>query len=205
MKKILLLAIAILCILHYSNGQSDKLTIGLGIGAAAAFAKDFDGTKESGFGGNFFINGLYNISEKFSMGLEFNGNASLLFGSGNSAFDIKATVINGILAKMKYSFGGYSVKPFAGLMLGAYIIKPGEVSFTFLLIPVELELERKTTFGFAPEFGIEFGVLQLSTTLHFPGIYKSEIPDGNGGIRSIETKYTVWQFNLGWNLGMGDN
>lgn len=195
-----------LCGFLDSHGQEKKASIGLGVGGGATFANELAGTNDSGPGVNFYINGMYNVNENIAIGLEYNGNASVIFGSNSNSFDFKPTVINGFLAKGKYLFDGDRAKPFVGLMLGAYNITPGEVEFAFILIPIALviEFEKLTTFGFAPEFGVELGAFQLATSVHFPGKYKAELPDGNGGNILIETRFTIWQFTLGWNIGFGN-
>lgn len=208
MKKLICFTLLI-GVLVDSRAQDKKASIGFGIGGAVATAKEHNGSRDSGPGVNFYINGLYNINQKFSVGLEYNGNGSLIFGSSSTVFDIKPTVINGILVKGKYHFEGTVARAYVGINCGVYNITPGEVTFSlifFLLpVPVAIEFEKLTTFGFAPEFGVEIGAFQLSTSFHLPGKYETEFLDGNGDIRIIETKFAVWQFNLGWNIGIITN
>ncbi len=154
MKKNVLLAIIMLAFIGQSNvwAQEKKASLGLGFGGASAGAKGEDGVKDSGFGVNFYINGMYNINENISAGLEYNGNV-VVIGDVSGA-TIEATRINGILAKGRYSFGSGNARPFAGLMLGIYNITPGQVSGNTALTIV---FDKKTVFGFAPEVGVSIG------------------------------------------------
>ena len=207
MKKILLVFICLFSFLIDSYAQDKKASFGIGFGGASASAKDLDGVKDSGFGVNFYINGMYNINENLSAGLEYNGNAVVIAGVDPSGLtlDFKASSINGILAKGRYAFGSGGARPFAGLMLGIYKITPGSVTISGSTSSVLLAFESKTTFGFAPEVGIELGSFQLATSYHLPGKYTGNVPDGNGGTINVETTYSVWQFNIGWNIGLMDN
>jgi hypothetical protein len=192
-----------ICLIFMSvdmNAQDKKTSLGLGFGGASASATGEDGVKESGFGINFYINGMYNINEHISAGLEYNGNA-VVIGDVSGA-SVKASLINGILVKGRYSFGSGGVRPFAGVMFGMYIIKPGEVSAT---TGNSILFGRETVFGFAPEVGVSFGSFQLATSYHLPGNYKSEVEIPVIGTVTIDETYTVWQFNIGWNIGIIDN
>ena len=203
MKKTLLLLSCMIFVLIDVNAQDKKASFGIGFGGASASAKDLDGVRDSGFGFNFYINGMYNIDENLSAGLEYNGNAVVIAGvdpTGGS-LDFKASSINGILAKGRYAFGSGSARPYGGLMFGLYKITPGSVTISGSTSPVQLAFEPKRTFGFAPEVGIVFGNFQLATAYHFPGKYKATLSDGT----PIETTYNVWQFNIGWNIGLMDN
>ena len=206
MKKTLII---LLCsvMFHYVSAQDHKGSIGLGVGGAAASAKDELGDKDSGFGFNFYINGMYNINENFAAGFEYNGNAVVIAGTDPQATQIefKATILNGYLAKARYAFGNSNSRFYAGLMFGLYRIRPGEISITIFGIPSELVFEPKNTFGFAPEIGVMLGSFQIATSYHFPGKYKADISDGNGGIRAVESTYSMWQFNIGWNIGLVRN
>lgn len=207
MKRILTVFILVFCVINLSSAQDKKASLGLGFGGASASAKDLDGIKDSGFGINFYINGMYNINENLSAGIEYNGNAVVIAGVDPNGLqlDFKASSINGILAKGRYSFGSGGAKPYAGLMFGMYKITPGSVTISGTTSSLLLAFESKTTFGFAPEVGIMLGSFQLSTSYHLPGKYKGNVPDGNGGTIAVETTYTVWQFNIGWNIGLMDN
>ena len=207
MKKILMSAFLICFLLQTGFAQDKKASLGIGFGGAAASAKDLDGIKDSGFGFNFYLNGMYNINANLSAGIEYNGNAVVIAGVDPNGFnlDFKASSINGILAKGRYAFGSGSGRPYVGAMLGVYRITPGSVSISGSGTPLQLAFESKTSFGFAPEVGVMLRSFQLSTSYHLPGKYKAEIPDGSGGTRAVETTYTVWQFNIGWNIGLMDN
>ncbi len=194
MKKLLILSTLILCVIFATNAQDKKMSIGIGFGGAAASDKDATGIKDSGFGINFYLNVMYNVSPKLSVGLEFNS-SGVVIGDLDGA-TIKATSINGNLLKAKYFLGDGRVKPFVGLMTGLYGIRPGIVDSN---TAVALSLNRKMSFGFAPEIGIYLSSFQIATSYHFPGTYKSEI----AGIGDIS--YNVWQFNIGWNIGLIKN
>ena len=202
MKRILLVSFCLILLISFDiSAQDKKASIGLGIGGASASAKGADGTKNSGFGINFFINGMYNINENISAGLEYNANG-VVIGDVDGA-SIKATSINGILAKGRYSFGSGGARPFVGVMFGVYRIQPGEVSLLSATVPIVFE--RKTIFGFAPEVGVSFGAFQLATSYHLPGNYKAEVDIPLFGPVTTDETYTVWQFNLGFNIGIIDN
>jgi len=207
MKKVFLCVVLLSFVFQYSDAQDKKASLGIGFGGASASAKDLDGIKDSGFGVNFYINGMYNINENFSAGLEYNGNAVVIAGvdPAGLSLDFKASNINGILAKGRYAFGSGNGRPYAGLMFGVYKITPGSVSVSGSGSPLSLAFDSKTSFGFAPEVGVMLKSFQLSTSYHFPGKYKADVPDGSGGTTAVETTYTVWQFNIGWNIGLMDN
>jgi hypothetical protein len=177
------------------------MSLGLGVGGAHVTSTSDDGAHDSGLGINFFINGLYNISENISAGLEFNGNLALI-GSADGA-DIKATSIVGLLAKGRYAFGSAKVKPFVGLMAGLYTTEPGDVTLNGSTIG--FVFDKKRTFGFAPEAGIRLGAFQLSMAYHIPGKYTADIIDLFGNERTIESNYKIWQFVLGFNIGIIKN
>ncbi len=201
MKKIVLVFAASMMIAFAGLAQDKKMSIGLGFGGASAAGKDADGTKENGFGFNFYLNGMYNINENFSAGLEYNGNAVVIgdFDGG----DVEATAIRGILAKAKYAFGEGRTRPFIGLMAGMYTITPGTI--TANNSSIGLVFPKATTFGFAPEVGIQLGAFQFATSYHLPGKYKESISFDGGDPIELETTYSVWQFNIGWNIGIGSN
>ncbi len=181
-------------------GQDKDASIGIGFGGASVSSKVSDGDKASGFGFNFYLNGMYNINEKISAGLEYNSNLAVITNIDDASFDVSLTKITGILAKGRYKFGTGKNKPYAGLMAGIYLLKPG--SITINGSSIGFVFEGKTTFGFAPEVGIEIGSFQLATSYHLPGKYSSTLTDPtDGSTITIETTYSVWQFNIGWNIG----
>lgn len=207
MKRILVLIVAMIFAFQFGYAQDKKASIGIGIGGAAASAKGLDGVKDSGFGFNFYLNGMYNLTSNFSAGVEWNGNAVIIAGidPNGLSLDFQATSINGILAKGRYAFGDGGTRFFGGIMLGAYIITPGSVSLSGSSSSLQIGFDKKTTFGFAPEIGVMMGSFQLATSYHFPGKYKGSVINLSGGTEPIEETYTVWQFNLGWNIGFIDN
>jgi len=194
MKKVLLFTVVMMSVVFASHSQDKKMSIGIGFGGAAASDKDDTGIKDSGFGINFYLNVMYNINANLSVGLEYNG-SGVVIGDLDGA-TLKATSINGNLLKAKYFFGEGGVKPFVGVMAGLYGIRPGIVDANGT---AALTLQRKMSFGFAPVIGVHLGSFQIATSYHFPGTYKSEI----AGIGDIS--YNVWQFNIGWNIGLIDN
>ena len=200
MKKILLLSMAMLCLTFVSKAQDNKYSIGLGFGGASASAKDEAGDKESGFGFNFYLNGMYNVNANISAGLEYNGNLVVIGSTDITGVSLNVTKINGILAKGRYLFGEGNTRFFGGLMLGIYIIEPGGVTIDLGQSSPTLDLvfEKATVFGFAPEIGVQMGSFQLATSYHLPGKYKSDLLGS-----PVELNYTVWQFNIGWNIGFG--
>ncbi len=198
MKKSVLLVAILLGAVITSNAQANKFSLGLGFGGSSASSKS-DGTSESGFGFNGYLNGMYNISGNLSVGLEYNSNFAVIANNDVVDLDFSATKINGILAKGKYAFGDGGVNPYFGVMAGLYTIAPGSITSTGLT-GVGIVFEKKTSFGFAPEVGIELGAFQLATSYHFVGKYSSEVAN-----TTVETTYALWQFNIGWNIGIAKN
>ncbi len=194
MKRVLLFTLVMAGVVFSATAQDKKMSIGIGFGGASASNKDDTGIRNSGFGINFYLNVMYNVNSKLSVGLEYNG-SGVVIGDLN-ALAVEATSINANLLKAKYFLGDGGVKPFVGIMTGIYGIRPGIVDLNG---NAALTLQRKISFGFAPEIGIHLGSFQIATSYHFPGSYKSEIA-GIGDIR-----YNVWQFNVGWNIGLIDN
>jgi hypothetical protein len=202
MKRILLGTFCLIMLISFDiDAQDKKATIGLGFGGASASAQGADDVRNSGFGINFYINGMYNLNENISLGLEYNGNTVVI--GDEQDISIKATSINGILPKGRYYFGSGRTRAFAGAMLGLYFIKPGEVSFTSAATAIVFE--RKAVFGFAPEVGVSIGAFQLATSYHFVGNYKSELDIPLIGTVQTDETYSVWQFSLGWNIGIASN
>jgi hypothetical protein len=199
-KTLLIGSLLTLCMAFAVNAQDKKASLGIGFGGAAASAKGVDGIKNSGFGLNFFINGMYNVNENISAGLEYNANIVVLGDVAGAS--VSATQINGVLVKGRYFFGSGNARPFAGVMMGIYNIQPGEVSGSTSLA---ILFEKKTVFGFAPEVGVSIGSFQLATSYHLPGKYKGEVVLPSIGTQTFEETYTVWQFNIGWNIGLMDN
>ena len=205
MKKQIIFTIAVMCIPYFSLAQDKIGSIGIGIGGASVNEKDSDGLKSSGFGFNFYLNGMYNLNERISAGVEFNSNIAIINSFNITGIEVTATIVTGILAKGKYVFGEGSIKPYLGFMFGLYNIRPGGFKFSLNgSTPVELNFEKRGSFGFAPEFGAQFRSFQLSTSFHVPGKYKANLPDGNGGTNYLELQYFIWQFNLGWNIDFGN-
>lgn len=201
--KILLLSAAMLCVVFTTSAQEKHATIGIGFGGASVNSKSSNDNKSSGFGFNFYLNGMYNVNENISAGLEYNTSLAVVTDIDLASLDVSVTKLTGILAKGRYKFGSGNAKPFAGLMAGLYLIKPGEITISGSSIG--FVFEGKTTFGFAPEIGVELGSFQFATSYHFPGKYSSELIDPTDGSSiPIETTYTSWQFNIGWNIGVGD-
>jgi hypothetical protein len=203
MKKILFLSVILIYMSYDINAQDNKASIGIGIGGASAGAKGEDGVKDNGFGFNFYLNGMYNINENISAGIEYNSNIAVIGSIDATTLDLKATQLNGFLLKGRYSVGSGTTRPFGGLMMGMYRIKPGDVTVNGTSIA--FAFEPKTVFGFAPEIGVVFNNFQLATSYHFLGKYKGTAPDGNGGTTDISEIYTLWQFNIGLNLGIISN
>ncbi|MCF6360884.1 MAG: outer membrane beta-barrel protein [Cyclobacteriaceae bacterium] len=197
MKKGILLVAILLGAVMTSNAQANKFSLGLGLGGSSASSKS-EGTSGSGFGFNYYLNGMYNISGNLSVGLEYNSNIVVIVNNDIADLSFTATQINGILAKGKYAFGDGGVNPYVGVMAGLYTIAPGSITVTGA--GIGLVFEKKTSFGFAPEVGIELGAFQLATSYHFVGKYSSEIANA-----TVETTYALWQFNIGWNIGIAKN
>lgn len=192
MKKLFLMTVVFLSIVFIGKAQDKKISIGLGIGGASVSA-DANGIKGSGIGLNFYLNGMYNLTSNLSAGIEYNSSAAVVAIDGLDSDGLKATGITGILAKGKYSIGDGGVRPYAGAMLGMYTLTPPEITINGVVQPTG---DKKTNFGFAPEIGVQFGGFQIGTSYHFPG--KSA---ENAG----DVSYKVWQFNIGWNIGLIPN
>lgn len=179
-------------------------SIGLGLGGSIVTETGVnDNSASAGFGFNYYLNLMFTVDRHFSAGLELNGNAAILTGVSTTGLKFEATELNGILAKGKYVFEGSTTKPYLGLMAGIYNIKPGSVEITFFTNPVNVDFEKRTTFGFAPEFGLQVKSFQIAFSAHFPGSYKLTVPDGQGGTVDLENRYRIWLVNLGWNIGFG--
>lgn len=197
LRKILLL-IVILCVIIVSNAQDNKMSLGIGGGGAYTSAKDNDAVKDSGFGVNIYLNGMYNVSANISAGIEYNYRIVVIFPGAGIDLDKKITNITSILAQVKYAFGDGNTKPFVGIMAGLYIINRKSIA-------VELGFDRKSVFGFAPEVGIQAGSLQFAVSYHLPGKYKSHNFDLSLIPIPVETRYTIVQFNIRKDIGLMDN
>jgi len=198
MKKSILLVAILLGAVITSNAQANKFSLGLGLGGSSASSKS-EGTSGSGFGFNGYLNGMYNISGNLSVGVEYNSNIVVIVNNDIANLNFSATRINGILAKGKYAFGDGGVNPYVGVMAGLYTLAPGSITGTGLA-GIGIVFEKKTSFGFAPEVGIELGAFQLATSYHFVGKYSSEIAN-----TTVDITYALWQFNIGWNIGIAKN
>jgi hypothetical protein len=201
-QKITLPLVLLLFVIFSSKAQDKKASIGFGFGGASVSSSPAEGDKNSGFGLNFYLNGMYNINSNISAGLEYNSNLAVV-GSLSGA-EIKATRIKGILAKGKYLFSEGKTRPYLGGMLGMYSLQPGSVTLGGTGIGVVFE--KKRSFGFAPEAGVQLGSFQISTSYHIIGKYSSDFVDiMEGSTTTVETNYNIWQFNIGWNIGIMDN
>lgn len=201
-EKMALPLVLILFVVFAGKAQDKRASIGLGFGGASVSSSPAEGEKDSGFGINFYINGMYNINSNISAGIEYNSNLAVV-GSLSGA-EVKATRINGILAKGIYLLSEGKTRPYAGAMLGMYSLQPGSV--TLGGTGVGVVFEKKRSFGFAPEVGIQLGSFQISTSYHVIGKYSSDFVNVlEGSTTTIETNYNIWQFNIGWNIGLVDN
>lgn len=193
MKKLVLLIVLALGVSQLAISQDKKMSIGLGLGGSSAKSKG-DAETDNGFGFAFYANAMYNVNERISAGIEYNSNAAII-GDINGA-SVEATAIRGILAKGKYRLGTGRTNFYGGLNAGVYIIQPGNITFDNANGEFDIVLEQKTTFGVAPEIGAHFGSFQIATAYHFAGKYE---------IADFSKNYSLWQFTIGWNIGILDN
>ena len=74
MKKKIIFTMVVMCIPYFSIAQDKIGSIGIGFGGAYENEKYGDGLKHSGIAFNFYLNGMYNINEHISAGVEYNSN-----------------------------------------------------------------------------------------------------------------------------------
>jgi hypothetical protein len=137
---------------------------------------------------------MYNVNERISAGLEYNSNLAVI-GDFDGA-SIEATGITGILAKGKYRFGTGRTNFYGGLNAGLYMIRPGKISADSGDGSYDLTFDTKSTFGVAPEIGVHLGSFQIATSYHILGKYKYE------DLADADVNYSLWQFTIGWNIGL---
>ncbi|NME67735.1 outer membrane beta-barrel protein [Flammeovirga aprica] len=179
MKKSILVLLLALASIVSANAQDKKFTIGIGAGASFMSAKTtFLGqeTKSNGTGFNFLGNFYYNINPKISVGVEFASAAAILKSDGDSD-NTEATGIGNYSLKGKYHFGENKVRPHVGLGLGMYNV-----------IPVSA-FDTKSTFGLAPEVGMNLGFFQLAAVYHI-------IPAVKYGEGESELKFAPSNFEI---------
>lgn len=86
---------------------------------------------------------MLNLNSNLSLGVELNSN--LVFSETISSSVDNSMVISGFLLKGIYAFGSNSIRPFVGVMVGAYRIKYK----IYAVSDVGISFDRPVTFGFA--------------------------------------------------------
>jgi len=200
MKKILL-SLTLLLFIVSGNAQDKMMTIGLGFGAGSVNSSAVnvdDANKNVGVGFDFYANFLYNINYNISAGIELNSTIAIIALIDDQSAEV--TSMMNFLAKGKYAFGkerrNSGARFFVAGSIGLYGIKPSAV-ITEDNANLSFTLDRKYSFGGAPEVGVQFGVFQMALAYHFAGKYEFD----NVG---KEFKYSMIMFNIGWNIGVGD-
>lgn len=166
----------------FSYAQEKKASLGIGFGGSIVSMKYANESKGKGPGINYYLNGMYKLGERISVGFEYNGTS---FYNNENTSELERA--NGFFAKGKYSLKESGPKPFLGISAGATGYNNG--------------YGNQFAFGLAPEFGVQFKSFQISTLLHITGQYKpmSSVFNSTALIENL----VIWQLNVGWNIGIG--
>lgn len=164
MKKLLLLAVAVLAATVTLNAQTKRWNIGFGGGLALPVGDIADFTSV-GLSGYLF--GSFNITKGFSGGVEL-GFTSLTPEAVND-FDIDNTTIRSFLFKAVYTFSKPQIRPYVSLFTGFYssrickclYVNEDEIRPTIIM---------DNSYGYGIEAGIRKGKFNFGTAYHVVAI-----------------------------------
>lgn len=120
------------------------------------------------FGIGAAVEPKYNVTDKLSVGLRFEGSAILTGDVSVDGQDVSvgARAVTAYLAKADYYLTDSSVRPFVGAGLGLYRIGSGSQSVDGSSGTVVQRAESFSGFGFCPQVGVNFGGFRLAATYH---------------------------------------
>ncbi|MBD0404793.1 hypothetical protein [Flammeovirga sp. EKP202] len=153
--------------------SSKKLTIGLGIGFGRG--KTYEGD-ESSRSISSFINLYYNITNRWSVGIEYQTLAGM-----NLDYPLTQTSLKG-----KYFLGTDKIRPHVGLGIGMY-----NIEYT----------DYKSMIGFSPEVGMNFSFFQIAANYHFlPSKEFTEIEEFNNTTNITKFSPSVFEVKFTANI-----
>lgn len=127
-----------------------QVRLGFGLGYAIP---NEDLKEATDYAIGYAINARFAITDKIEVGLEYDGNV-LAAVSNPNVDDIGVFTVSGLLGKFQYNFLDRKVTPYVAVGLGYYTSKTPEISAGGITIQEEL---KNTSFGFAPEVGVNLG------------------------------------------------
>lgn len=133
-----------------------------------------------GFGGSF----RYALSDQLDAGIEYNQN--ILAAEGEGIFGV-----TGYTAKGFYRITNSKVYPYIGLGFGLYTAENPEVTTTSGGMSTTTGGETKTSFGFSPDLGLNFGGFGIGVKYTSAG----ELPTST-------TKVTFLRYYIGYTLSI---
>lgn len=157
MKKIIL-TICIVVLLATTAQAQVGAELGLGYGSPSG---DFADLYDGGIGG--YIEPYYGLTDNINLGL-FVGGFAFAGGEIGAGADVAASTVVPVLATGTYKFVDTKIKPYAGLGLGLYFIKFGEITGG-----TSADAANETEFGFAPRAGVYLGKLNLGLSYNTAG------------------------------------
>ena len=164
MKKLLLLAVAVLAATVTLNAQTKRWNIGFGGGVAlpAADLADYTSVGLTGF-----VFGSFNITKGFSGGVELG--FTTLTPDAVDDIDLDNTTIRSFLFKGVYTFSKPQIRPYVSLFTGFYSSRISKCLYVN-------EDETKSTiimdnsYGYGIEAGIRKGKFNFGTAYHVVAI-----------------------------------
>jgi len=161
MKKVILSFCAV-ALFAYTASAQFHLELGLNFDSPSG---DFKDSYDLGFGG--YLEPRYAINENIDVGLHI-GAIGFAGGdfSGAANADVSAAAVTPVLATGHYRFTTNKVAPYAGLGLGLYFVKTGEVTANNQVLA---ESETESEFGFAPRVGVFIGRMNLGIAYNTAG------------------------------------
>lgn len=151
MKKLLLIAACIACVLTAKSQTYHAFKVDVGFGYAIPSASG-SSTKA---GVTFTVQPHYRVSDDFAVGLRIEG-AALAFQTSSNSDDTKVAVLASYCGTGEYYLMDGGFRPFIGAGAGFFTQSSVNINNSSYTVP------SATKFGFFPEVGIEAGHFRLS-------------------------------------------
>ncbi len=192
MKKVMLLAVAILTFCTADAQDYKKFKVGIGIGY---------GVPSEGSGGVLlYLEPMYRITDQIAAGLRIESAAFLgqpISGTPytTSAFGVGSYTLNG-----QYYFSNNTFRPFVGVGFGMFTIAAASADIGGTTVNINA---AATVFGFYPRVGFDLGHFNLSIDYNLIPAQETTVSIGGFGTQKTTSNYSYIGLRIGASIGGG--
>lgn len=192
MKKVMLLAVAILIFCTADAQDYKKFKVGIGVGY---------GVPSEGSGGVLlYLEPMYRITDQIAAGLRIESAAFLgqpISGTPytTSAFGVGSYTLNG-----QYYFSNNTFRPFVGVGFGMFTIAAASADIGGTTVNINA---AATVFGFYPRVGFDLGHFNLSIDYNLIPAQETTVSIGGFGTQKTTSNYSYIGLRIGASIGGG--